>query len=447
MAYRAISGNLQPDHATIARFRVKIDDVLEDLFVEVLTVLADAGMIDTSVVALDGTRMAGVASIEANRSGDKLAKMHAEARRILDEAAQADTAADTSNGAATESTDADAGGGGVRRSSVSRKATDRVRRVGRIGAAVEVVAHAEKRRDVVEAKRQKPFNPVGNVTDPESRMQKTRGGFIQGYNAQSVVSSDQVVIACDVTLDSTDSAQFVPMLEQSRDNIAAAGVSDPISVVLADAGYGSATNFNAENELGMCLLVSTSKRRTVKEHADKAAEMAERDRARIKVLAQIKTGDCTHSQAAEILGVSLTWTGTLYRRWCESGTLQSPEALAWQAMTDRLAVPANKALYKQRSPKIEGSFAHIKTHRRTDSFIRHGLKACQAEWYLINLVGNIMKLHKKLAGAPSGPPTGGSRHGFRPIFDTQSVSHPFSLRNRRFGTRIRHHQPCRRVTT
>ena len=446
MAYRAICGNLEPDHATIARFRVKIDDVLEDLFVEVLTVLADAGMIDTSVVALDGTRMAGVASIEANRSGDKLAKMHAEVRRILDEAARADTATDTSNGAATESTDADAGGG-VRRSSVVRKAADRVRRAGRIGAAVEVVAHAEESRDVVEAKRQKPFNPVGNVTDPQSRLQKTRGGFIQGYNAQSVVSSDQVVIACDVTRDSTDSAQLIPMLEQSRDNVATAGVTTLIGVALADAGYGSARNFAAEDDLGLCLLISTSKRRTVKEHADRAVERTGRDRERVEVLSRIKSGDHTRRQGAEILGLSYGWTCTLYRLWTDTGTLDSPATVSWQAMTDKLAVPENKALYKQRSPKIEGSFAHIKTHRRTDSFIRHGLKACQAEWYLINVVGNIMKLHKKLAGAAQKPPTRRSRHRSRPIFDTQHSSHPSTHRNRRFGTRIRHHQTCRRAIT
>jgi hypothetical protein len=300
---------------------------------------------------------------------------------------------------------------------------------------------------VYEAKRQKRFKPVANVTDPESRLQKTRGGFIQGYNAQSVVSSDQVVIACDVTPDSTDAAQLVPMLEQSTDNITLAGVTTPIGVALADAGYGSTANFAAEDELGMCLLISTSKRRTVKHHAVKAEARAVRDRERIKVLSRITTGEITRTQAGEIVGLSYNRTCTLYRRLIRTATLDSPEMVAWQAMTDKLAVPANKALYKQRSPKIEGSFAHIKTHRRTDAFFRHGLTACRAEWYLINLVGNIMKLHKKLASAASGPPTGGSRHRFRPVFGTQNVSHRFSTRNRRITPTIRHHTVYRRVVT
>ena len=475
MAYRAICGNLQPDHATIARFRVKIDDVLEDLFVEVLGVLGGVGMIDTSVVALDGTRMGAVASREANRSADALVKMHAEARRILDEAAQADaagavdggqggdTTADTTAGAGGADTTAgdaavdttvdatagggDAGAGGVRGSSVARKAADRVRRVDRIEAAIRVVAEAEERRAAVEAKRQRPFKPVGNVTDPESKLHKTRGGYIQGYNAQSVVSSDQVVIACDVTPEQADVDQLIPMLEQSRDNIAAAGVTTPIGVALADAGYGSATNFAAEDDLGMCLLISTSKRRTVKGHADKAEARAVRDRERIKILSCITSGDITRTGAAEILGLSYNRTCTLYLRWDRTGTLDSPATIAWQAMTDKLAIPANKELYKQRSPKIEGSFAHIKTHRRTDAFIRHGLKACQAEWHLINLVGNIMKLHKNLTGVVSQPPADGTRHGFRPRFDAQNVSHRFSLRNPPSGPRIRHHRPRHQTIT
>lgn len=330
---------------------------------------------------------------------------------------------------------------------MSRRSRDRVRRVDRIEAANRVVVEAEERRAVVEAKRQKPFKPVGNVTDPESKLQKTRGGFIQGYNAQSVVSCDQVVIACDVTPDSTDAAWLIPMLEQSRDNIATAGVATPVGVALADAGYGSATNFAAEDDLGMSLLISTSKRRTVKQHTDRTQARAVRDRERINTLSRIETGDITRTQAAGILGLSYSRTCGLYLRWIRTGMLDSPETIAWRTMTDKLAIDDNKTLYKQRSPLIEGSFAHIKTHRRTDAFLRHGLTACRAEWYLINLVGNIMKLHKKVAGAPPGPPTRRSHHGFRPIFDPHDVSHPLSPRNRRSRTTIRRHHHCRRVTT
>ncbi|MFV1963717.1 MAG: transposase, partial [Acidimicrobiia bacterium] len=309
-------------------------------------------------------------------------------------------------------------------------ATERVRRAERIVAGNQVVVDAQARRVEVETKRGKPFKPVANVTDPESRLQKTRGGFIQGYNAQSVVSGDQVVIACDVTPDSTDTAHLVPMLEQSRDNLATAGVTSRVDVALADAGYACADNFGAEPDLGMTLLIATSKQRTVKDHQAKAAANKVRDQARIDVFVLIKAGDLTRREAADRIGLGASWTGILYNRWCATGTLDSPETLAWQAMTNRLAEPDNKVLYKKRSPLIEGSYAHIKTQRRTDSFTRHGLTACRAEWILINIVGNLMKLHKKVATSPTGPRYCRSRPRSRPINAVSGLSHRFSTRNR-----------------
>jgi len=184
-AYRAICGEATPDHATIARFRQGLDDVLESLFAQVLAVCSAAGLVEVGLVALDGTRMAGAGSKEANKTASTLQRFEAEARVMLDEAAAAD--AD------------DAGdGGSVRVSSQTRRETERVRRADRIRRAQQVVADAVGRQAVEEKKRGRKKRPVGNVTDPESRLQKTRNGFIQGYNAQTVVSSDQVVVACEV---------------------------------------------------------------------------------------------------------------------------------------------------------------------------------------------------------------------------------------------------------
>jgi hypothetical protein len=197
----------------------------------------------------------------------------------------------------------------------------------------------------------------------------------------------------------------------------------------------------------MRLLVSTSKRRNVNTHAAKIQHRHERDRARIDVFVDITAGVYTYTQAAKVLGLSPGWTATLYRMWRDTGSLATPATVAWQAMTDRLGEPANKALYKQRSPKIEGSYAHIKTQRGIRAFTRHGLQACRAEWNLINLTGNLMKLHKKRHKTPPATPNNRSWHRFRPIFDAGNVSHHPGTRNRRIKPRIRHHTVYRRVIT
>jgi transposase len=403
-AYRAICGDLAPDHATIARFRVKMDDLLDDLFAQVLMVCVEAGMVDVSVVAVDGTRMASVASIEANRTGKTLAEMKVKARAMLDEAAQADDLDPDPDA------DPDPDRGVVparepgRRSSVSRRSTEQVRRVARIDEADRVVSEGEARRAVDETKRNKPVNPVGNVTDPESRLQKTRGGFIQGYNAQAVVSGDQVVIACDVTNDPTDQAQLKPMLEAATTNVALAGITDRIGFGLADAGYASCANFATETDLGMCLLIATSRTSKVGKRNVSESDKA-RDDERIDLFNRVNAGEYTTAQAAGILGLSPGWTARLYRRYQDHGDLASSSMLAWQAMTQRLAKPKNRDLYRQRGWLIEGSFAHTKTNRGLNSFTRHSLTACQAEWNLINIAGNLNKLHNRRLQTPPTQPT------------------------------------------
>jgi hypothetical protein len=119
-AYRAICGGLVPDHATIARFRQSLDDVIADLSTQVLTVLVIAGLVDVEMVALDGTKIEAAASKEANRTEATLAAMRVEVERILAGAAAADRADDTAE---------DGGGGGW---SGQRRQADNERRHQRI---------------------------------------------------------------------------------------------------------------------------------------------------------------------------------------------------------------------------------------------------------------------------------------------------------------------------
>ena len=72
MAFRVITANQKPDHATISRFRKDNKVALEKLFVEVLKMCKKADMMKLGVVALDGTKMAGNASLAANRTNEAL---------------------------------------------------------------------------------------------------------------------------------------------------------------------------------------------------------------------------------------------------------------------------------------------------------------------------------------------------------------------------------------
>jgi len=79
-----------------------------------------------------------------------------------------------------------------------------------------------------------------NTTDPDSRIMKTRQGYVQGYNVQAVVSEDQIVVAVGVTQEANDVQQLEPMLQTLKHTLEAAGIEERPPVGLADAGYWSA---------------------------------------------------------------------------------------------------------------------------------------------------------------------------------------------------------------
>src|ERR671910_617890 len=84
VAFRVICDNQVPDHATIARFRVRHQEALGDLFGQVLGLCADAGLVEVGVLAVDGTKLAASASNHATRRYEQIAKeVLAEAVRIV----------------------------------------------------------------------------------------------------------------------------------------------------------------------------------------------------------------------------------------------------------------------------------------------------------------------------------------------------------------------------
>lgn len=389
-AYRAICGDVVPDHATIARFRQRHEDSFPSWFAQVLAVCAEAGLVDPGVVALDGTKMGSAASREANRTAAVLERLETEARVMLDQAAAADRGPGSETGPGWSST---------------RREAERAARTERIRKARELVAEAETKRVSEEKKRGEPRQPrVGNVTDPDSRLMKTSdGGWIQGFNAQAVATAGQIVIAAQVTTDANDVGWFEPMLIAARINLDHAGIGQPIGVALADAGYWSAANATRQG-LAEELLIATTKSHRVGT-IDPDEHIQTRDQARIQVIEKAIREEITITQAASQLGLSRVWTSTLVRRYRTTATLDSSATITRSQMETKLADPANRDRYRQRGWIIEGCFAHVKVHRHTRTFLRRGLPAVNAEWQLMHLAGNIDKLHRhRRTSTPSTPP-------------------------------------------
>lgn len=182
-----------------------------------------------------------------------------------------------------------------------------------------------------------------NVTDADSRIMKTRRGYLQGYNAQVAVDANQIVVAQMVSQDANDVALLAPMLKLLEDSITAGAISDALRKILADAGYWSDDNARLDGDL----LIATLK-------------------------------DWKQRKAAQQAG---TTTG------------EPPEdASTLEAMEHRLRTAEGAAAYAKRSSTVEPVFGNHKANRNFPGFRRRGLGAVRAEWSFMNLSHNMGKL-------------------------------------------------------
>ena len=355
VACRVICANTSPDHTTIARFRRQNERALVSCFTEVLRLCAEAGLVRIGTVALDGTKILANASLRANRSKESI---EAEVAAILAEAAAADEGEDDTLGEGVRGDELPEGMR-ARQGRLARLAECRAR----LQAQDVVVAHeAELRRREAIAK-QTGRNPVGrppkqrkptknslvaNPTDPDSRVMKTKYTYLQGYNAQAVVSEDQVIVAAAITQEPADMHQLHPMLEQGRRELQAANIEAGIGVVLADAGYYSEANLLASESAPERFLVAVTN-----EHDQ-------------------RTGSST--------------------------TKGAHKGLRGLLMRDELAREEGRMLYAKRAGMVEPVFGQIKEARGARRFSRRGLRACDAEWKLICATHNLLKLWRHSGG-------------------------------------------------
>jgi transposase len=267
VAFRVVAGNLRPDHATIARFRQRHGEALKGLFTDILRLCKEAGLVKVGVVALDGTKMAADAALNANRTYESI---RSEVETMLEEAGAQDAEEDRLYGPERRGDELPEAMRD-RRGRLERLKRCRERLEGEAAAAAADHARrlAERAAQGVEAgqklrgRKPKPVSDApepeakANVTDPDSRIMKARRGYVQAYNAQAVATADQIIVAADVTAEENDVAQLHPMLAAAASELKAAGVEEAVGAALVDAGYWSEANLEQADPDGPELFVAT----------------------------------------------------------------------------------------------------------------------------------------------------------------------------------------------
>ncbi len=360
VAFRFVAANDHPDHDTIATFRRRFFKDIEGLFVQVLSLAREMGMLKMGTVALDGTKIHANASRHSALSYEHAGKIEAQLKaEVADLLARAEAAdkADIPDGMSIPDELARREERLAKlveaRAKIEARANERYER-----EKAEHQAKLAARQAKTEATGKKPGGkppepPVEgarptdqiNLTDEESRiMPVAGGGFDQCYNAQAVVAAESLlVVAAQVVQAPNDKQQIEPMLNKL--DALPEDLGKP-EILLADNGYFSDAN------VMLCAA------------------------ARIEPL--IAAGRQPHHPS-------------LRERFAEAPPApHNPTPL--QAMAHRLQTPEGKRLYALRKQTPEPVFGIIKSVMGFRQFLLRGLDNVEGEWSLVTMAWNIKRM-------------------------------------------------------
>jgi transposase len=340
-----------PDFRTISDFRKRHLDALGALFLQVLRLCETAGLVKLGHVALDGTKIKANASKHKAMSYERMKKREAELKAEVARMLAAAEAADAEEDAAF--------GRDKRGDEMPKWASDKHKRIAKIAEAkamleAEAKAAADEERRIEAEKeqhreaegRKKPGRPAAppsdepdpkaqrNFTDPESRIMKSKDGFVQAYNAQAAVDAGtQIIVAHDLTQNGSDQGQLVSMTDTIEANLGRKPAQ-----LSADAGYCSEANLQA---------------------------LADRN-----IDGYVASGRAKHATA-------------------DNGKTGGPLT---QAMRKKIDAGGFETPYRLRKQVVEPVFGQIKQARGFRQFLLRGVGKVRAEWAMICVAHNLCKL-------------------------------------------------------
>lgn len=339
VAFRFLAAGNEPDFRTISDFRKRHGVALRNLFDQVLRVCREAGLVKLGRVAIDGTKVKANASkhkaMSYGRMKEKETALQREVREILARAEQIDREEDRKYGSDKRGDELPA--------ELARRES-RLKKIREAKAALEAEAREKAESEGKDPDDTKPPDKAQrNFTDPESKIQKTNDGYVQGYNAQVAVDDVfQIIVAQHVTPTSPDVNQLEPAIEAIESALDARP-----DAVLADAGYWSEANVELLESKGVEAFIATKRQ--------KHGEIVPSPRGRAPK------------------------------------TMTVRERIARKLRTRR-----GKRAYARRKVIVEPVIGQIKQARGFRQFLRRGLERVSQEWALVCTAHNLLKLHTAL---------------------------------------------------
>jgi transposase len=366
LAFLAIVGEDRPDFRTIRDFRKRHLEAFCDVFVQVLRIAGESGLVKLGNVSTDGTKLQGNASRHKAMSYGYMKK---EVERLREEIEALVTQA------YQQDAEDDAALGSRRGDELPAELARREDRLATIEAAMQRLeaqakadAEAEpQRRADAEAARQRTGHKrrgrapkeVEETPDDKAQMSFTdaelhimqtnnKGGDYCGNAQASVDGAHQIIVACEVTAEANDKQQAVPMAQLTLANLEQAGIERPKDAEgviekipgTYDSGYDSEAAAEAVEQLGFAPYMATGRQR----HHTPEADVSE-----------------------------------------------APET-AKERMAAKVRTPEGRALYARRTVNVEPVFGQIKEARGFRRFLLRGLDHIRGEWRLVCLTHNLLKI-------------------------------------------------------
>ena len=369
VAFRYLAAGNQPDFRTLSDFRKEHGTGLAGLFEQVLKLCQKTGLVKLGRVAVDGTRLKANASkhkaMSYGRMVEKEAELKREIQELLERAEAIDREEDARYGKDRQ---------GDELPEELQRRESRLKKIREAKAALEAEAREQAVKDaeaaqarqaareeeerrrgrrfggkpikVADPQQAKPAPKAQrNFTDPDSKVQKTADGFIQGYNAQIAVDDKaQVIVAQHVTPQAADVNELLPVVANLRRVL-----RRKPKQLLADAGYWSEDNVRALERQQIDPYVARGR---------------------------VKHGEPLPPAPRGRPPAHLTTE---------------------QRMQRKLRTKRGKKVYAQRKAIVEPVHGQIKQARGFRQFLRRGLERVQQEWALICTAHNLLKLRKAWA--------------------------------------------------
>lgn len=415
-AFRVICGSVVPDHATICRFVVDQERAIEDTFVAVLRLCAQAGLVSVGTIAIDGTKMAADAALDQNRTAEHI---RAEVARILAEAKSTDV-------------EEDAQAALLPPPELPSSLATRSGRLERLEAALaeieaqdaadaaEAKARADKARAAAAEGRRlagrKPKDPIAALARAEAehaaalvaaersaaeRAKREEAEAAHGRKLRGrAPGPDKAVAEAAAALKAAQAAAA-----EATPAARVANTTDPDSRIMKTVkgwvqGYNSQAVANEHQVVVACAL--TQDANDVEQYQPMVTK-TEENLAAVGVTDHIglvtadagywSEDNATASGPDRLIATQKDWKQRRAAR--EMGTTTGPppeDATALEAMEHRLRTAEGAAAYGTRSHTIEPVFGDHKENRGWHGFRRRGLDAVRSEWAFMNASHNLAKL-------------------------------------------------------